>query len=303
MSNIRILASTKIAFLIAANCAYGQSDFSTGGYAGIARFAAEESERLGYNSKEQAEKISKGYENAQEFLGQAFTKGQTIGRANPAQGAVNLGIGIAKKVLEETDRPEQPVRTTNTADLPEISEEITVPQREPETAFEEGPETQWCINSCLSTNGGNPASSAYQQCVANNCYPSQTASPPPKPQLSNAASYLANQHIGDGCEGRGGSIDPKGLTIRDLDGDGRDDLIIADEWIVCNGAKQQSNTCGIKVCSAVIYVRRGAILQRSTSINATGIEVANGRRPTVTFLQHDLSTFAFGWNGSAFAQR
>lgn len=173
----------------------------------------------------------------------------------------------------------------------------------PQAPFEETRETQWCINSCLSVNGGDPASSAYQQCVANNCYPSQTASPPPKPQLSNAASYLANQHIGDGCQGRGGSIDPRGLTIRDLDGDGRDDLIIADEWIVCNGARQQSITCGVKVCEAVIYVRRGTTLERSASFNGTGVEVSTGNRPTVTFLEHNLSRFSFGWNGSAFAQR
>lgn len=132
---------------------------------------------------------------------------------------------------------------------------------------------------------------------------SKVTAPDTPATLSKAANYLVNQHIGDGCEGRGGSIDPKGLTIRDLDGDGRDDLIIADEWIVCNGTRQQSNTCGVKVCEAIIYVRRGAILERSASINATGIEVANGRRPTVTFLQHDLSTFAFGWNGNSFVRR
>jgi len=256
MNNIKVLASAKIAFFLAVGSAYGQSELSAGGYAGIARFIAEESERLGYSTKEQAEEIANGYENAQEFLGQAFTRGQTVGRANPAQGAINLGIGVARNALEETAQPEQPVRTTTTTDLPEISEDISVPQREP-------------------------------------------SSPP----LSNAAEYLVNQHIENGCEQRGGTFDRRGITIRDLDGDGRDDLILADEWIVCNGARQQSITCGVKVCEAVIYVRRGAILERSASFNGTGIEVASGRRPTVTFLEHNLSTFSFGWNGNSFAQR
>lgn len=301
MNNIKVLASAKIAFFLAVGSAYGQSELSAGGYAGIARFIAEESERLGYSTKEQAEEIANGYENAQEFFGQAFTRGQTVGRANPAQGAINLGIGVARNALEETAQPEQPVRTTTTTDLPEISEDISVPQREPQAPFAETRETQWCINSCLSTTGGDPASSAYQQCVANNCFPTQeTSSSPP---LSNAAEYLVNQHIGNGCEQRGGTFDRRGITIHDLDGDGRDDLILADEWIVCNGARQQSITCGVKVCEAVIYVRRGAILERSASFNGTGIEVASGRRPTVTFLEHNLSTFSFGWNGNSFAQR
>lgn len=173
---------------------------------------------------------------------------------------------------------------------------------EPQQDFVEGPQTQWCINSCLSTTGRDPASQAYQQCVATNCF-GDASETPPEPQLSNAARYLINEHISNGCEGRGGTFSPQGITVADLDGDNRDDLILADEWIVCDGARKQSNTCGTRVCDAIVYVRRGSTLDREASFLGTGIEVGTGARPTVTFLQHDLSTFSFGWDGRQFSQR
>ncbi|SIS99293.1 hypothetical protein SAMN05421759_1096 [Roseivivax lentus] len=125
----------------------------------------------------------------------------------------------------------------------------------------------------------------------------------PAPTLSNAARYLVQQHIHQGCEGRSGSFSEQGITITDLDGDGRDDLILSDEWIECEGAQQQSKTCGTKVCEAIVYMRRGSTLDRVTSFNGTGIEVGHGERPTVSFLQHDLSNFKFGWDGNQFRQR
>jgi len=66
------------------------------------------------------------------------------------------------------------------------------------------------------------------------------------------------------CDGGRGSIDPAGVIERDLDGDGRDDLIIAHEAISCTSGGQfgRSMFCGMQVCSVMSTSPRPAATTR-----------------------------------------
>ncbi|MEC5323942.1 hypothetical protein [Aurantimonas sp. A3-2-R12] len=73
---------------------------------------------------------------------------------------------------------------------------------------------------------------------------------------SKAAAYLVEEQIARACEDGRGSIDPAGVIERDLDGDGRDDLIIAHEAISCTSGGQfgRSMFCGMQVRSVMFYL-------------------------------------------------
>ncbi|HIE30549.1 TPA: hypothetical protein EYP66_25100 [Candidatus Poribacteria bacterium] len=121
-------------------------------------------------------------------------------------------------------------------------------------------------------------------------------------QLSKAARWLVDQAINEGCDGRGGQMSPDGIFVRDLDGDGQDDLVLMHDGIRCEGTPEISNLCGAKVCEGVVFLRRGGLLDRANSFMGTGLKIGSGRNPTISFLQHDLSEFSFGWDGQNFAK-
>ena len=122
----------------------------------------------------------------------------------------------------------------------------------------------------------------------------------PADALSNAARYLINQQIAEACEGRGGSIDPAAVIERDLTGDGRADLIISHERIQCADGGR-SLYCGMQVCSVMIYVRRGALLEVAADDKlGMGVSVEEGVPPTIRMFGQGGRPTALRWDGRAF---
>lgn len=127
-----------------------------------------------------------------------------------------------------------------------------------------------------------------------------TAVPLPALALSNAASYLVAQEIALACGGSSGRYDPNYVVERDLDGDGRADLVIAHEGIECQ-TTGRSAECGMMLCSIRIWVRRGELLALAVD-NFLGynMTVGDGPLPEVRWVAHDGSPMAIRWDGSRF---
>jgi hypothetical protein len=124
----------------------------------------------------------------------------------------------------------------------------------------------------------------------------------PAQALSNAARYLIDQQIAEACEwqGGGGTIDPAAVIERDLTGDGRADLIISHEGIACTDGSR-SSFCGMQVCSVMIYVRRGALLEVAADDKlGMGVSVGEGEIPTIHMYGHGGQPTALRWDGRAF---
>ena len=121
--------------------------------------------------------------------------------------------------------------------------------------------------------------------------------------LSKAAQWLVDDAILHACQDRGGTMDPQGVTVRDLDNDGKDDLILMHEWISCRGPSEMPITCGAKVCTGAIYLRRGNLLKEIGSFNGGGLSVGNGTPPVIEFHDHVLKTVRLGWDGRRFSSR
>ena len=121
-------------------------------------------------------------------------------------------------------------------------------------------------------------------------------------QSSNAARYLQGEAIAEACGGGTGSLDPKGLIERDLDGDGEVDLVISHEWIECTSGGQfgRSLNCGMQVCTVLIYLRRGQLLQLTDEFLGGGVEVGPGQIPEITGFAHGGGTWSIRWNGREF---
>lgn len=115
---------------------------------------------------------------------------------------------------------------------------------------------------------------------------------------SKAAQWLVKQQIADACETGGGSIDPSGVIERDLNGDGRADLIISHEAISCGGGR--SGFCGMQVCSVLFYIRRGDLLVKVHEMLGANVEVRPGRIPAIFLSAHGGGGGTVRWNGRSF---
>lgn len=124
--------------------------------------------------------------------------------------------------------------------------------------------------------------------------------PLPAFALSNAASYLVSQEIAEACNGGPGRYDPAYVIERDLDGDGRADLLIAHEGIECDGPGR-SGECGMMVCSFKVWLRRGELLTLGFD-NLLGADVTVGPGPTpeIRWLAHDGTPMEIRWDGTGF---
>jgi hypothetical protein len=105
-----------------------------------------------------------------------------------------------------------------------------------------------------------------------------------------AADYLIAEQIREGCaEGRG-TFDERGIYEIDLDGDGRDDLLLAHEALECEGAMSRSLFCGAQVCSILVYIRDGALLKQTDEALGLIVEHDPGPPPTFKIMNHGGAT-------------
>ena len=122
----------------------------------------------------------------------------------------------------------------------------------------------------------------------------------PASALSNAARYLIDQEIERGCEGRGGSMTSEGVFERDLDGDGRADLILTHDGMACQGSLSRSLECGTQICTTKIYLRRGGLLRLIEEFASHSLSIGPGKRPIIKLYGHNSGPAYLQWNGAAF---
>ncbi|MEM7302525.1 MAG: hypothetical protein AAF468_15710 [Pseudomonadota bacterium] len=118
---------------------------------------------------------------------------------------------------------------------------------------------------------------------------------------SKAVQYLANQEITEACDGADGKFEAGGLIERDLDGDGRADLVLSHEGISCRRNFSRSGFCGAQVCTVKIYLRRGNLLKLVDEFLGAGVKVGGGKRPKITAFGHGGGKTVVRRNGSSFA--
>lgn len=117
-----------------------------------------------------------------------------------------------------------------------------------------------------------------------------TALAPPAVARSKAADYLIAEQIREGCLDGRGTFDERGIYEIDLNGDGRDDLLLAHEALECEGAMSRSLFCGAQVCSILVYIRDGALLKQKDEALGLIVEHDPGPPPAFKIMNHGGST-------------
>lgn len=118
--------------------------------------------------------------------------------------------------------------------------------------------------------------------------------------LSNAAKWLVGEAVKDACPSGKGEIDPQGLRVIDLDADGKDDLIIHHEWIVCGPTGTKASTCGNAACEIDLFLRRGQLLTKSTTYMGIGLEIDGQSPPTLKTQGFRFQDVYTRWTGQKF---
>ncbi|MGR3467298.1 MAG: hypothetical protein ACU0CI_05410, partial [Shimia sp.] len=123
----------------------------------------------------------------------------------------------------------------------------------------------------------------------------------PTAQAESAAErWLKAETIKDARFGDGGTF-ADGVYRRDLDGDGRDDLILDHAGISCDGDSARSGYCGAQVCTMTIYLRRGDLLKKSAEVLGTVQSIGRGPRPAIAIYPHGGPVRSLRWTGRAFS--
>ena len=123
---------------------------------------------------------------------------------------------------------------------------------------------------------------------------------PAAAQDSNAARWLVTERLSSVCETGEGMFDLQGIIERDLTGDGRDDLILFDDYVTCSGTAFRPTTCEFGECEFNVYVREGALLQpKLTDRTVARLDVLTGEPPVIVYAQRD-GVRSVRWNGSLF---
>lgn len=110
-------------------------------------------------------------------------------------------------------------------------------------------------------------------------------------RISDAVSYA--------CTGEGGEFSESSIYIRDLDGDGAQDLILDHGGLNCSGG--MSVTCGVQVCTSEIYLQRDGSLQKVIEILNRITSISADAVPLIGVWGHGGTQGEIRWNGQAFA--
>lgn len=107
------------------------------------------------------------------------------------------------------------------------------------------------------------------------------------------------QEIKAGCPS-GGRFNASGAIERDLNGDGRKDLILSHGELTCKGNNQISRYCGMQVCAVKIFVRQGQLLHLKSNFLGGGVTLGPTKVPVISGYAHGGSPWAIRWNGRNF---
>jgi len=99
------------------------------------------------------------------------------------------------------------------------------------------------------------------------------------------AKTIVKTEIMEACGKAGGRLARGAVIRKDVTGDGRRDLIISHERIICRGG-QRSGHCGAQVCSVNFYVRRARGYRLNTGKLGIRVSVGKGKRPRIWMNAH-----------------
>ena len=116
---------------------------------------------------------------------------------------------------------------------------------------------------------------------------------------SKAARYLMAQEIKSACPS-GGRFTSKGAIERDLNGDGRKDLVLSHGGVTCKGNNRISGYCGMQVCTVKIFVRQGQLLKLKSDFLGGGVTLGPTSVPVISGYAHGGAPWAIRWNGHSF---
>jgi hypothetical protein len=116
---------------------------------------------------------------------------------------------------------------------------------------------------------------------------------------SKAAKYLIAQEVAAGCAS-GGRLASAGAIERDLNGDGRKDLLLSHDRLQCKGSSKISRRCGMQVCTVKIYLRQGQLLKQKMDFLGGGVTVGPTDVPVISGYAHGGDPWAIRWNGRGF---
>lgn len=116
---------------------------------------------------------------------------------------------------------------------------------------------------------------------------------------SKAAWYLMAQEIKAACPS-GGRFKAAGAIERDLNGDGRKDLLLSHGLITCKGSRPMSGYCGMQVCTVKIFVRQGQLLKLKSDFLGGGVTLGPTNVPVISGYAHGGAPWAIRWNGRSF---
>ncbi|WP_299413203.1 hypothetical protein [uncultured Sulfitobacter sp.] len=116
---------------------------------------------------------------------------------------------------------------------------------------------------------------------------------------SKAAQYLIAKEIRAGCPA-GGRFAAAGAVERDLNGDGRKDLILSHDRLSCKGGSSISKSCGMQVCTVKIYLRQGKLLRQKMDFLGGGVTLGPTNVPVISGYAHGGDAWAIRWNGRTF---
>lgn len=113
------------------------------------------------------------------------------------------------------------------------------------------------------------------------------------------ARHLTAQEVAAGCP-LGGRFAFAGAVERDLNGDGRKDLVLSHDRLTCRGSNKISSYCGMQVCTVKIFLRQGKLLKQKMDFLAGGITLGPTNVPVISGYAHGGDAWAIRWNGRAF---
>lgn len=115
-----------------------------------------------------------------------------------------------------------------------------------------------------------------------------------------AAQALIAETVAEGCNDQPGRMTSIGVIVRDLDGDGRDDLVLSHEGVECGIEASRSLFCGAQVCTTRIYLYTASGLIPQAEVLGSVIDLDGSEPPVIHIAEHGGTRLRLRWTGEAF---
>ncbi|MDV4169280.1 hypothetical protein [Rhodovulum sp. FJ3] len=116
--------------------------------------------------------------------------------------------------------------------------------------------------------------------------------------LDRMVQLRVSEAIDYACMGAGGEMSEASTYVKDLDGDGAQDLILDHGGVKCTNGRNIS--CGAQVCTTEFFLQRDGTLAKEVEILGTITDLSNDPIPLISIWGHGGNQGEIRWNGRAF---